>query len=317
MTASVILSPATPSIGGGGGLLRSTDFGETWDPVAQFAGLDCWGVAIGVRNSNVIFVGTYKAAKSQFSTFISTDRGNSWTPVTCGLTSFLNYGALVLDSLTMFVLQGDGVYRFEMIDLQQQPMSFIGGTIFDTASGRPLAADLVLRYDICDSMYTRSMHADSSGAFSFAQLPVSSSPFISDYQLDADPELPFATLKVSSLHLDTSSIALAIRPRRADLLIAGDRSATLDVMTLENMAGALNGGVHLFITGQNILEYSDTAHVFRNLLGVGFERNIAYTYVQGKGGDLMDNLGYFTRAAGSSSQDSVLHRSVPRKREGR
>jgi len=204
--------------GGGGGILRTTDYGETWLPFFQFNGIQCWGVALGLDQPDLILVGAYG---SPHSSFLSTDNGNTWSEISCGLSSMLNYGALVLDSTSMFLLQGDGVYAHQRIDLALQPKSFIGGVIEDSVTHAHVEADVTISYTRCDTLMTQAVHTDTAGAFLFDQLFTSDPPVLSDYRLEVHPSLPYGHLSASPILLDTAGITSTYVLRTADVLLAG------------------------------------------------------------------------------------------------
>ncbi|TAK67795.1 MAG: hypothetical protein EPO24_00075 [Bacteroidetes bacterium] len=99
--------------GGGGGFVKSTNGGETWNTSSQFNGINMWGVAVSTKNPNFVITGTYGPSYSTTGgIYISRDAGTTWQRTYSGLVATTNYGCLVLDTLNLYVLQGDGIWRY-------------------------------------------------------------------------------------------------------------------------------------------------------------------------------------------------------------
>jgi hypothetical protein len=92
--------------GGGGGFLKSTDYGKTWQLINHFNGLNMWGVDVSPDDSNFVVVGQYSGNKI----YISKDFGQTWIPTTI---SGSNYAVYVVDSLTVFAAQSTGFYKLQ------------------------------------------------------------------------------------------------------------------------------------------------------------------------------------------------------------
>jgi hypothetical protein len=104
---------------GGGGILKSTDGGETWQCISTPIKQDCsssiggagWWVTTSTVHPGYVYFGSYGAPVN--GVFMSRDNGNSWAVLDSGLTSVLNYGLLALDTLTVIALQDDGIYKLQ------------------------------------------------------------------------------------------------------------------------------------------------------------------------------------------------------------
>jgi|GEM_PF-6354630 len=105
----------------GGGLLKSTDGGETWFclPVpikpscASTNGGNSWWVTCSPVQRGYVYFGTYGSLPS--GVFLSRDSGSTWSIIDTGFgtNGVLNYGLLALDTLTVITLQSDGIYKLQ------------------------------------------------------------------------------------------------------------------------------------------------------------------------------------------------------------
>jgi Secretion system C-terminal sorting domain len=89
---------------GGGGFLKSTNFGESWTAVSGFSGINMWGVDVQKDNGNLVMTGCYSCG----NTWRSIDGGNTWTQISAPST---NYQLFIVDSTTQFTAQGNGFYK--------------------------------------------------------------------------------------------------------------------------------------------------------------------------------------------------------------
>ncbi|MBS4036320.1 MAG: T9SS type A sorting domain-containing protein [Ignavibacterium sp.] len=90
--------------GGGGGFLKSIDYGATWIPIAQFNGINMWGVHVNPYDGNEVYAACYSCG----NTWRTKDGGLSWLQI--GISS-TNYQVFVVDSMTVFSAQGNGIYK--------------------------------------------------------------------------------------------------------------------------------------------------------------------------------------------------------------
>jgi hypothetical protein len=118
---SLAINPLDPAIaygtkwGGGGGLLKTTNFGETWQEIGQFSGLNTWGVEVSTDNPNYVVMATWGPSYSTSGgAYLSRDGGATWQRTFQGLVSTSNHQCFVLDTLTVLLLQGDGIWKLRM-----------------------------------------------------------------------------------------------------------------------------------------------------------------------------------------------------------
>ncbi|MCH7963336.1 MAG: T9SS type A sorting domain-containing protein [Bacteroidetes bacterium] len=90
---------------GGGGLLKSTDYGETWALQPGFTGINMWGVHIQPTDGNIIIVNSYSTAPGSWR---SIDAGLTWTAINIPSQG---YQVVSVDSMTQFAAQGNGFYK--------------------------------------------------------------------------------------------------------------------------------------------------------------------------------------------------------------
>jgi hypothetical protein len=88
---------------GSGGVRRTGDGGVNWPQVATTG--SAWGVDIAKDDPHVALYGTYDGGPS----FVTIDDGATFTEAPPAFSS--NYGILLYDRATWFVLQSNGVYR--------------------------------------------------------------------------------------------------------------------------------------------------------------------------------------------------------------
>ncbi len=119
---SIAIDPFDPSVayagkfGGGGGLIKTTDWGETWHNVIVPSGnRDTWWVVCSPEHPGYVYYGTYTGDTARLGIYISRDSASTWTKINDGLpqSAIFNYGLLTLDSLTLIALQGSGIFKFQ------------------------------------------------------------------------------------------------------------------------------------------------------------------------------------------------------------
>jgi len=99
---------------GGGGLMKSTDWGESWQSIPTPIGASpSWWVTCSPVHPGYVYFGMYSTTPGGI--FISRDGGGSWENFIDGLSisGKFNYGLLALDSLTVIALQANGIHRLE------------------------------------------------------------------------------------------------------------------------------------------------------------------------------------------------------------
>lgn len=102
--------------GGGGGLVKSTDYGETWNEIHVGPSRpDMWWLAFSVRDSGHLYAGAYGSI--DHGVYHSADGGNDWTRfhLTADDTplNYFNYGLIATDTSSVLTLQSDGLYKLQ------------------------------------------------------------------------------------------------------------------------------------------------------------------------------------------------------------
>jgi hypothetical protein len=119
---SIAIDPLNPRVayagkfGGGGGLVKSSDWGETWHTLSVPSGNhDAWWVTCSPVHPGYLYYGTYTGDTAALGIYFSRDSGTHWSKIADGLPpgSWLNYGLLALDSLTLLALQANGLYKYQ------------------------------------------------------------------------------------------------------------------------------------------------------------------------------------------------------------
>lgn len=119
-TPTITYTPGHPEImygvrwGNGGGVVKSTNGGDTWNFIPQFNTVDMWGISISPYNPAYMIMATYgPALATTGGVYISRDWGATWERSYQGLYNPLNYACLVIDTLNVLVLQGDGIWKLQ------------------------------------------------------------------------------------------------------------------------------------------------------------------------------------------------------------
>jgi photosystem II stability/assembly factor-like uncharacterized protein len=218
---------ATKFFGSGSGIIKTTDFGETWSELAAFQGTtQCWGVAVDRSDHRRVAMGTYTSDLARTGIYLSTDAGATWRRTLCGLNApySLNYGLLAMDSLHVFALQDEGIFRLGRFDLVAYPHGGVAGELRDPGTGQPVAGTLRLAETICESTAVVVRDVDSTGTFRFDSLLVSDGPLAASYGLQVDPAIPYARRSVLPLHVSGPETFLPISLRPADVFVVGEDS---------------------------------------------------------------------------------------------
>ena len=92
---------------GGGGMLKSTNYGQSWTIVPYFGSINMWGIHIQPSDGNIILANSYSTAPGSWR---STDAGASWTPINLPGSG---YQVISIDSMTQFAAQGGGFYKLD------------------------------------------------------------------------------------------------------------------------------------------------------------------------------------------------------------
>jgi hypothetical protein len=222
---------ATKYFGSGGGVIKTTDFGETWFNLAEFqTNNQCWGIAIDQTDHRRVVMGTYTSDPVANGIYISGDEGATWMRTACGLpTPFsLNYGLLVLDSLTVIALQEDGIYLLNRVDMTNYPRGTVSGTTRDSLSLAPIQSTVKLVQSTCDGTTEFTTVTDALGNFSFDSLYISDSILAASYRIFVDPEIPYAQETIPQVQFGAGGVDLTIPLVRADIFLVGEDSGSHD-----------------------------------------------------------------------------------------
>lgn len=139
---SIAIDPFEPRVayagkyGGGGGLLKTTNGGETWSSLTVPSGSrDTWWVSCSREHPGHVYYGTYTGDTSAQGIFFSRDAGASWQRYKAGLSpsAVFNYGLMAIDSLSVLAVQSNGLYRLAY-PTSIQITSPNGGEQFSTSS---------------------------------------------------------------------------------------------------------------------------------------------------------------------------------------
>lgn len=128
-------TPTNPGVvygakwGGGGGFVKTTDYGETWQAISFFNGMNMWGVAVSTKDPNYVVTGTWgHSYSSNGGLYVSRNAGVTWERTYLGLGSTSNHALHVLDTLSVFALQGDGIWKLRF-------PGTIEGSVYDDLNG--------------------------------------------------------------------------------------------------------------------------------------------------------------------------------------
>jgi photosystem II stability/assembly factor-like uncharacterized protein len=227
----IAIDPVDPAVayatkfnGPGSGVVKTTDFGESWQEVADFqAFTQCWGIAVDRTDHNRVVMGTYSADPARSGIYLSSDAGATWMRTSCGLhlPVSVNYGLLVLDSTRIFSLQDDGVYALGRIDLGGYLRASLHGVVYDSATGFPVTADVRLTQSICGSDSVIEQQTDPTGWFHFDGLHVSGGELNATYRIDVDPAIPYAQVSLSDVPCLPDGHPVSVPVASADIFVAG------------------------------------------------------------------------------------------------
>lgn len=108
--------------------------------------------------------------------------------------------------------------------LQRLPLTSFEGTVVDSSTHLPVQAEVTLTAHAVFGPANLSQSTDMSGHFEFTNVALPGSPYVSNYSLFIDPELPFGQLSIASLHIDTSNAPIQLSVNRADVFVVGEDS---------------------------------------------------------------------------------------------
>jgi len=92
--------------------------------------------------------------------------------------------------------------------------------------------------------------------------------------------------------------------RRILIYYTADRADSLPPGVLDSLEAAIGSGAHLLLVGQNLAENNAGAHLFADLIRVGFVSNTVLAYHSGIPGEILDGVDFFTTGPGVVNQTS-------------
>jgi hypothetical protein len=101
---------------GGGGVIRTTDWGETWHSLPTPLGNGpAWWITCSKVSRGYVYFGVYGADTTNACIFVSADSGASWRRMKKGFSTLgqINYGLLALDTLTVIASQYNGIWKLQ------------------------------------------------------------------------------------------------------------------------------------------------------------------------------------------------------------
>ncbi len=155
--------------GGGGGVVRTTDFGETWQSLPAFSGLQTWGASVSSEDPNVVAFGTWGPAfPTSGGVYISRDGGSTWNRTWQGFSSSLtNHAVFIVDTMTVLSLWGDGIWKLGF-------PGTISGVVFNDANNNSVQdsgeAGLNGRKVMLSGTHSDSVASDVNGYYTFSPL---------------------------------------------------------------------------------------------------------------------------------------------------
>lgn len=140
---SIAVDPFNPRIAyatkysGGGGVIKTSDWGETWQSLSTPVGNgNTWWIICSPVNPGYVYFGTYIGMTAATGIYLSKNEGASWTNLidsTMRAQAPLNYGLLATDTLTVIALQGNGIWKYQPAP-QLAIVSPNGGETFEPGS---------------------------------------------------------------------------------------------------------------------------------------------------------------------------------------
>ncbi len=248
---------------GGGGFVKSTDGGETWAYSTPLNGINMWNVAVSTTNPNFVITGTYGPSYSTTGgIYISRDAGVTWQRTYQGLQATTNYGCLVIDTLSLFVLQGDGIYRYNQPTGSLNVTSPNGGEIWHAFSTHPITWSST---GVTNVMLEYSSDNGSSWNTIAASVPANTGSYLWHVpDMTTSNCLVRVTNTTNSAMIDQSDAVFGVDRLFINLLtpLGGERWVAGSTHSVQwNSAGVLNVKVQFSSdNGSNWMEVSPSMH---------------------------------------------------------
>ncbi len=144
---SIAIDPLAPHVayaskyGGGGGIVKTTNGGETWFNLSVPSGTrDTWWITCSHEYPGYVYYGTYTGDTAATGIYLSRNSGATWQRYAVGLwpSAILNYGLVVVDSLTVIAFQGNGISKLQF-PTAAHLSSPNGGEHFQTGTVHPIS----------------------------------------------------------------------------------------------------------------------------------------------------------------------------------
>jgi|GEM_PF-1975731 photosystem II stability/assembly factor-like uncharacterized protein len=98
--------------GGVRGFMKTSDGGDTWYDIPQLNNRNTWGLSVSMENPGFVYVGTYgEPLNSTGGVYISRNYGETFIRTSDSLTSGSNYAVLAMDSMNIYALQANGIWK--------------------------------------------------------------------------------------------------------------------------------------------------------------------------------------------------------------
>jgi hypothetical protein len=122
---SIAIDPFNPQIAyatkysGGGGVLKTTNGGETWFPLTTPIGSgSTWWITTSTVSPNYVYFGTFGPLSPNNGPYISRDAGATWRRIGTSQQpgpdfNVINFGLLALDTLSVIALQANGIWKLQ------------------------------------------------------------------------------------------------------------------------------------------------------------------------------------------------------------
>ncbi|MBM4166591.1 MAG: T9SS type A sorting domain-containing protein [Ignavibacteria bacterium] len=115
--------------GGVRGFMKTSDGGDTWYDIPQLNNRNTWGLSVSLENPGYVYVGTYgEPLNSTGGVYISRNYGETFIRTSDSLTSGSNYAVLAIDSMNIYALQANGIWKLRF-------PGTISGIVFNDENG--------------------------------------------------------------------------------------------------------------------------------------------------------------------------------------
>lgn len=122
---SIAIDPFNPQVayatkyGGGGGVVKTSNGGETWYPLTTPVGSgSTWWITTSPVRPNYVYFGTFGPSPPLNGPYLSRNGGASWQRIATAMEpgpdfNVINFGLLAVDTLTVLALQANGIWKLQ------------------------------------------------------------------------------------------------------------------------------------------------------------------------------------------------------------